>query len=307
MKTIFAGSPHFAAYMLQALLDNNIEVVAVLTQPDKPRGRGLKLKANEVKTLALDKGLPVLQPSSLNSDILFEQLCSYQPEIVVVAAYGLLIPTALLKLPEQGCINIHTSLLPRWRGAAPIQRAIEAGDAITGVSVMRMNEGLDTGEILMQQSLAIHPQETAASLQERLQVLGAELMIRTLGELPVIKATVQDEAEACYAYKISKQETVIDWQLPAVQLERKIRAFNPVPVMHCIWRGRLLKIWQAIAVSNEEKASPGQIISVSQEGILVASGEDALLIKELQLAGGKPQSAAMFIQGHQEMIHSHFD
>ena len=155
MKTIFAGSPHFAAYMLQALLDNNIEVVAVLTQPDKPRGRGLKLKANEVKTLALDKGLPVLQPSSLNSDILFEQLCSYQPEIVVVAAYGLLIPTALLKLPEQGCINIHTSLLPRWRGAAPIQRAIEAGDAITGVSVMRMNEGLDTGEILMQQSLAL--------------------------------------------------------------------------------------------------------------------------------------------------------
>ena len=307
MKTIFAGSPHFAAYMLRALLDNGVEVVAVLTQPDKPKGRGLKIKANEVKILALNEGLPVLQPSSLNSDILFEQLRSYQPEVMVVAAYGLLIPTALLKLPKQGCINIHTSLLPRWRGAAPIQRAIEAGDAITGVSVMRMNEGLDTGEILMQQSLAIHPQETAASLQERLQVLGAELMIRTLGELPVIKATVQDEAEACYAYKISKQETVIDWQLPAVQLERKIRAFNPVPVMRCIWRGRLLKIWQAIAVSNEEKASPGQIISVSQEGILVASGEDALLIKELQLAGGKPQSAAMFIQGHQEMIHSHFD
>lgn len=307
MKTIFAGSPHFAAYMLQALLDNDIEVVAVLTQPDKPRGRGLKLKANEVKTLALDKGLPVLQPSSLNSDIVSEQLCFYQPEVMVVAAYGLLIPTALLKLPKQGCINIHTSLLPRWRGAAPIQRAIEAGDVITGVSVMRMNEGLDTGEILMQQSLAIHPQETAASLQERLQVLGAELMIRTLGELSVVKATAQNEAEACYARKISKQEAVIDWQLSAVQLERKIRAFNPAPVMHCMWEGRLLKIWQAVAVSNVKKASPGQIISVSQEGILVATGEDALLIKELQLSGGKPQSAAMFIQGHQKMIDSHFD
>lgn len=307
MKTIFAGSPHFAAYMLRALLDNGVEVVAVLTQPDKPKGRGLKIKANEVKILALNEGLPVLQPSSLNSDILFEQLRSYQPEVMVVAAYGLLIPTALLKLPKQGCINIHTSLLPRWRGAAPIQRAIEAGDAITGVSVMLMNEGLDTGEILMQQSLAIHPQETAASLQERLQVLGAELMIRTLGKLPVIEATAQDETGACYAHKISKQEAVIDWQLPAIRLERKIRAFNPAPVMHCMWEGCLLKIWQAIAVSCGEKASPGQIISVSQEGILVATGENALLIKELQLAGGKPQSAAMFIQGHQEIIYSRFD
>jgi methionyl-tRNA formyltransferase len=304
MKLVFAGTPAFASTALQALYDAGHQIMLVLTQPDRPAGRGLKLQASAVKQLALKLGLPVLQPRSLrldgtySADALAAQAALLQaaPQAMVVAAYGLILPPWALALPSfsqgLGCINIHGSLLPRWRGAAPIHRAIEAGDTTTGITIMQMDAGLDTGPMLLHQALAIEPADTTASLHDRMAALGAQLVVQAL-DGRVLQPTAQPEAGVTYAHKISKTEAAIDWALPADVIERRLRAFDPFPGCTADLAGQPLKLWRGQVVAGV--GLPGQLLPAPAGELVVACGQGALQVLELQLPGGKRGPASGWV------------
>jgi len=299
MRLVFAGTPAFGEAALRALLESGHDVAAVLTQPDRPAGRGLQVRTGEVKALALARGIPVLQPPTLKSHQPLEQLRAARAQIMVVAAYGLILPVPVLELFPLGCINIHASLLPRWRGAAPIQRALLAGDRETGISIMRMEAGLDSGPVYLQRGLPIEPDDTAGSLHDKLAALGGRCALQVLAGLEAgeMRAVAQPERGVIYADKIEKHEAKINWSHSAAQIERQVRAFNPFPVASTSLRGALLRVWQASAVAHQRHA-PGRVIAVSSAGILVGCGDaGALLLRQLQRAGSKPMSAADFLRG----------
>ncbi len=297
MRVVFAGTPEFAAQALAAILADGNEVVLVLTQPDRPAGRGMSLQASPVKQLALQHGLPVHQPSSLKSEEACQPIIEARPDVMVVAAYGLILPQAALDIPRLGCLNIHASLLPRWRGAAPIQRAILAGDAKTGVTIMRMEAGLDSGPMLLKESLPIADTDTAGTLHDKLAALGARLIVEALpklerGELP---GDIQPEEGVTYAAKLEKAEAALDWRRPALLLDRAVRAFNPFPGATAQMDGQIIKIWRVAAVPGT--GEPGTVLAAGADGIVVACGEGALCLTELQKAGGKRLPAADFLRG----------
>jgi methionyl-tRNA formyltransferase len=296
LRIIFAGTPALAAVTLLALIHSPHRLIAVYTQPDRPAGRGLRFMPSPVKQLALQHALPIYQPTTLKGE---EQatLARFHADAIIVAAYGMLLPTEVLAIPRYGCINIHPSLLPRWRGAAPIERALLAGDKVSGVTIMQMDAGLDTGPILLQHDYLLSPDETAQTLHDRLAQMGARSLLETLDLL--VRGNVcpqsQDSRFATYAHKITKEEALIDWACPAIELERKIRAFNPRPVAHVVWQGKALRIWQAKAFSLDRPCSaPGTILSASHDGIDVMTGVGMLRLLEVQLPGGKVVSAADF-------------
>jgi methionyl-tRNA formyltransferase len=293
MKLIFAGTPEFAAVALAALVEADFDIVCVLTQPDRPAGRGLKLQPSAVKLRALEHSLSVLQPASLKEPASQAALRALGADAMVVAAYGLLLPPAVLAIPPLGCLNIHASLLPRWRGAAPIQRAMLAGDRETGTSIMRMDEGLDTGPVLLRERIAIADDDTAGTLHDKLAGLGARCIVRALNE--PASAQSQDSTNATYAAKIAKAEAAIDWSQPADAIARRIRAFNPAPGAATTWQGTPLKIWNARPV--EGRSEPGTIVRVDADGIVIAAGTGAVKVTELQKAGGKRLTAAAFQGG----------
>ncbi|WP_018989249.1 methionyl-tRNA formyltransferase [Aromatoleum toluclasticum] len=297
LRVAFAGTPEFAAAALEAILAAGFAVPLVLTQPDRPAGRGMKLGASPVKQVALAHGIPVDQPEKLRSEEQRAALAACAPDILVVAAYGLLLPPAVLELPRLGCINIHASLLPRWRGAAPIHRAIEAGDAETGITIMQMDEGLDTGAMLMKRALAIAPDDTTATLHDRLAALGAEMVVEALRALPqgTLRAQPQPEAGATYAAKIGKAEAAIDWGRPAVEIGRAVRAFNPFPGAVGTLREVAVKVWRAEPVAGA--GEPGTVLSADESGVVVACGEGALRLVELQKPGSRRMPAGEFLRG----------
>lgn len=300
MKILFAGTPVFAATALEALINAQHDVSLVLTQPDRPAGRGMKMVASAVKQIAQRHGLALLQPETLKDAELQARLRTLQADVMVVAAYGLLLPEAVLNIPSHGCLNIHASLLPRWRGAAPIQRAILAGDHETGITIMQMDAGLDTGAILLKHALAIVPDDTAQSLHDRLSVLGAQSIVEALALLQQGKlvSSKQDEMLASYAAKIKKDEAEIDWQHSAEQLERKVRAFNPNVGAYTHFHQKILKIWQAEVVVGGVSGKPGEIIAVDRESITVACGSGGLRIKTMQKPGGKKLPMTDFLAGN---------
>lgn len=300
MKLIFAGTPDFAAQALRALINAGHDVALVLTQPDRPSGRGMKLTASAVKTTALAHGLLVEQPVSLKEPGIQARLASIAPDVMVVAAYGLLLPNAILTLPRVGCLNIHASLLPRWRGAAPIQRALLAGDSETGITIMEMDSGLDTGPILRSYPLTIDERETGATLNAKLAALGAQAIVSTLAELDRLNSVPQPTEGITYAGKLTKQEARIDWKSSAKSIVRAIRAFNPSPGAHTMYGGTLLKLWDAYAVPGQGAA--GHIVATGAQEIMVASGAGLVAVTELQRAGSRRLSAAEFILGFPELI-----
>ena len=298
MKIIFAGTPYFSAVTLEALLAQNFSVAAVLTQPDRPAGRGMRLTASPVKQLALAHGLAMLQPASLKSVEVQKTLTNLAADVLVVVAYGLILPEAVLRLPRHGCLNIHASLLPRWRGAAPIQRAILAGDSETGITIMQMDAGLDTGPMLLKKSCPIAAHDNAQTLHDKLAQLGAAAIVEALQLLAkgALKGVVQEESQATYAAKLSKAEAHIDWTQPALQLARAIRAYNPFPIATTTFNLLPIKIWQASMCSGGEGA-PGTVLALEKNGIIVACGQGALSLEVLQRPNAKALPAAQFLQG----------
>ncbi len=297
MRLVFAGTPQFAEVALAALLDAGHDVALALTQPDRPSGRGMRRIASPVKQLAAAHGIATLQPETLKASSVLAQIASAKPDALVVAAYGIILPSAVLALPRHGAINIHASLLPRWRGAAPVQRALLAGDTQSGVTIMQMDEGLDTGPMLAQRALSIAPDDDAGSLHTRLAALGAELLVATLEDVATGRAKVraQPEQGVTYARKIDKAETAVDWSCGAIAIERAVRAFRPTPGARTVLRGETIKIWRAARVLGA--GDPGTILSTSHDSIVVACGESALAVHELQRAGGKRLGAAAFLRG----------
>jgi methionyl-tRNA formyltransferase len=304
MRLAFAGTPEFAEVALARLHEAGFEIALVLTQPDRPAGRGLKLTPSPVKAFALAHGIPVAQPRSLRLDgkypedaaLAREALLAARIDVMVVAAYGLILPQWVLDLPPRGCLNIHASLLPRWRGAAPIHRAIEAGDARTGITIMQMDTGLDTGDMLLSEATEIAPDDTTARLHDRLATLGGRLIVEAL-ELAAcggLKPAPQPAEGVSYAHKIDKAEAALDWALPATVLERRIRAFDPFPGATTQFDGEAIKLWRASVVPVS--GAPGSVLAVTDDGITVACGEAALVITELQRPGGKRLAARQFLQ-----------
>ncbi len=293
LRIIFAGTPDFAARHLDALLAANYNVVGVFTQPDRPAGRGKKLMPSPVKVVAQEHGLPVFQPASLRPAENQQLIADLNADIMVVVAYGLILPKAVLEMPRLGCINVHGSLLPRWRGAAPIQRSLWAGDDETGVTIMQMDVGLDTGDMLYKLACPITPDDTSASLYDKLAELGPQGLIETLQLLASGKARpeVQDESQVTYAEKLSKEEALLDWSLSAAQLERCIRAFNPWPMSYFMMDGQPVKVWKASVLEAATNAAPGTILEADKQGIQVASAQGVLNIEELQPAGKKAMKA----------------
>lgn len=308
LNIIFAGTPDFAAVHLQALLDSEHRVIAVYTQPDRPAGRGKKLLASPVKQLAQQHDIPVYQPHSLRDAQAQAELAALGADIMVVVAYGLILPQAVLDTPRLGCVNVHASLLPRWRGAAPIQRAIEAGDAESGVAIMQMEAGLDTGPVLVESRCAISTADTGGSLHDKLAALGGPALLQALQQLRNGSAApqIQDDAGANYAGKITKEEAKLDWQRPAEELWRKIRAFNPFPVCWTTYiddKGeQRLRVYSAQLERGCHSDAPGTIIGADSEGILVACGREALRLQLLQLPGKKALPAAEILKGYRELF-----
>jgi len=307
MNVAFAGTPEFAQIALAALDDAGFRIPLVLTQPDRPAGRGMKLHASPVKAFAQAHGSPVAQPRSLRLDGKFPDdaalaraaLEAARPDVLVVAAYGLILPQWVLDLPRLGCLNIHASLLPRWRGAAPIHRAIEAGDARTGITVMQMDAGLDTGDMLLMESIDIAADDTTASLHDRLAALGGRMIVEAL-ELAARGGLVrraQPLDGVTYARKIEKAEAAIDWREPAAVIERRLRAFDPFPGATGVLAGETIKCWRGTVITGHHGAA-GEVLAVNDDGITVACGEGALRLTELQRAGGKRLAAAVFLQGN---------
>ncbi|AVP92340.1 methionyl-tRNA formyltransferase [Aeromonas rivipollensis] len=292
LKLIFAGTPDFAARHLAALLSSDHEVVAVYTQPDKPAGRGQKLTASPVKELALAHDLPVYQPASLRNEEAQAELAALGADLMVVVAYGLILPKAVLDTPRLGCLNVHGSLLPRWRGAAPIQRAIWAGDAETGVTIMQMDVGLDTGAMIRKVSCPIAFDETSASLYDKLAELGPQALVDTLNAMAAgeTAAEAQDDALANYAQKLSKEEARIDWSMEAVAIERCIRAFNPWPISWFEAAEQTIKVWQAEVIDSDHGQSAGTLLKADKQGIDVATGKGVLRLLTLQPPGKKAMS-----------------
>ena len=309
MRIIFAGTPPFAATALNALADAGHDIVLVLTQPDRPAGRGMKLSHSAVKQAALTHGLPVYQPPSLKTPEAQADLRAADADIMVVAAYGLILPQAVLDLPRFGCLNIHASLLPRWRGAAPIQRAILAGDDETGITIMQMDAGLDTGAMLSKTAVPIGEHDTAASLHDTLAAAGAAAIVAALANYPVLAPVAQDDAQATYAAKLGKEEAQLDWRQPAAALARAVRAYNPVPGAWTLLDGAPLKIWSAQAVPGLDEpgsGNPGEVLRADADQLVVACGSGALLVQELQVAGSKRMGVAAFLAGRPFMAGTRF-
>lgn len=298
MKLIFAGTPEFAACALKALIDAGHEIAMVLTQPDRPAGRGMKLTPSAVKQVALQHHLPVYQPEKLRTAEQQAPLHDVGADLMVVAAYGLILPQAVLDIPRLGCLNIHGSLLPRWRGAAPIQRAILAGDSETGITIMQMDAGLDTGDMLSIHPVAIDAQDNAASLHDKLAAAGASAIVAAVADLPALqqKRQPQPAEGVTYAEKLRKEESAIDWTQSASTLDRMIRAFNPFPSAQTTWAGEPLKLWRATPVSAS--GTPGTVLAASKDAVVVACGDGALAITEMQKAGSKRMDAAAFLAGN---------
>ena len=308
MRIAFAGTPEFASKALQALHDAGHDIVLVLTQPDRPAGRGLKLQASAVKQLALTHGLPLAQPRSLRLDGKYPDeataaqaaLQQAAPDLMVVAAYGLILPAWALALPRLGCLNIHGSLLPRWRGAAPIHRAIEAGDASTGITIMQMDAGLDTGDMLLTEAVAIAPDDSTGSLHDRLAALGARLIVQAvaLAGRCALQPRAQPTGGVSYAHKIDKAEGPLDWAQPADLLERRIRAFDPFPGCTAVLGGQVVKVWRAALAIGATAGTPGQVLAAPEGQLVVACGVGALALTELQLPGGRRMGVRDFLQRH---------
>ena len=308
MRVMFAGTPEFARSALTALHAAGHDIVGVLTQPDRPAGRGMKLQASAVKQFALSNGLTVAQPQSLKLDGKYPDeaqaahafISNAQADVMVVVAYGLILPQWVLDAPRYGCLNIHASLLPRWRGAAPIHRAIEAGDAQTGVTIMQMDAGLDTGDKLLEESCPISAQDTTASLHDTLAEMGAQMIVTALSQVGHFKPVKQALEGVTYAHKIEKAEAAIDWKQSAQVLAQRVRAFDPFPGMTVQWGGEVIKVWQAHAeplpLETSHPKAPGTLLSVQEEGLRVACGEGVLCLTQLQKAGGKRQAAADFVR-----------
>ena len=301
MQIGFAGTPAFAAVALEAILEAGMPVSLTLTRPDRPRGRGMRVDSGPVKALASARGIPVLQPASLRDPAALIRITATPLDILVVAAYGLILPRDVLSWPRHGCINIHASLLPRWRGAAPIQRALLAGDQHTGISIMRMDEGLDTGPVVVRHPVAIASRETAGSLHDKLAVVGAQAIVEVLSKLArnePVPALAQTDEGASYAAKIDRAETFIDWRQSASAIDRKIRAFDPVPGAQTTLAGETVKLWGAVPAAGAPAGRPGAVVAADTAGIVVACGEGTLSVTSLQRAGGKRLSAAAFLAGH---------
>ncbi|MEY4075710.1 MAG: Methionyl-tRNA formyltransferase [Pseudomonadota bacterium] len=314
MRVIFAGTPEFARSALTALHAAGHDIVGVLTQPDRPAGRGMKLQASAVKQFALSKGLTVVQPQSLKLDGKYPVeaqaaqafISNAQADVMVVAAYGLILPQWALDAPRYGCLNIHASLLPRWRGAAPIHRAIEAGDAQTGVTIMQMDAGLDTGDMLLEERCPISAHDTTASLHDTLAEMGAQMIVKAVSQAGHFKPVKQPLEGVTYAHKIEKVEAAIDWTQSAQVLAQRVRAFDPFPGMTVNWGGEVIKVWQAHAEPLPLDAShlkaPGTLLSVQEEGLRVACGEGVLCLTQLQKAGGKRQSTTDFARSFKAQV-----
>ncbi|AOV95742.1 methionyl-tRNA formyltransferase [Edwardsiella hoshinae] len=302
LRIIFAGTPDFAARHLAALLGSEHQIVGVFTQPDRPAGRGNKLTPSPVKALAEQHALPIFQPASLRLAENQKLVADLQADVMVVVAYGLILPQAVLDMPRLGCINVHGSLLPRWRGAAPIQRALWAGDAETGVTIMQMDAGLDTGAMLLKLACPIAQDDTSATLYDKLADLGPQGLLTTLAQLAdgSAQAQQQDDALACYAEKLSKEEARLDWRLSAEQLARCVRAFNPWPVSFFMLEEQPVKVWGAYALKQDSDALPGTIVSADKHGIAVATAQGVLLLTQLQPAGKKSMAARDLLNSRKE-------
>ena len=306
LRIVFAGTPEFAAEHLKALLNSPYQVVAVYTQPDRPAGRGQKLMPSPVKQLALQHEIAVYQPQTLRDPAAQAELAALKPDLLVVVAYGLILPQVVLDIPRLGCINSHASLLPRWRGAAPIQRAIQAGDAESGVTVMQMEAGLDTGPMLLKVSTPISADDTGGSLHDRLAELGPPAVLQAIAGLAAgsLRGEVQDDSLATYAHKLNKDEALLDWSRPAVELERLIRAFNPWPICHSSLNGAPLKVLaaQLVTEQGEGRGAPGEILAASKDGLTVACADGALRLTRLQLPGGKALNFADLFNSRREQF-----
>lgn len=302
MKIIFAGTPEFAVPTLEALIHSEHEILAVYTQPDRPAGRGQKISQSPVKQLALTNKIPVYQPATLRDADAQQQLQNLKPDVIIVVAYGLMLPPSILNLPRLGCINIHASLLPRWRGAAPIQRAILAGDHETGITIMQMEEGLDTGPILKKIVCPITATDTSAKLHEKLATLGNEALLTTLKNLTILQSEKQNSTQATYAQKIEKNEAEINWNLSAIELDRLVRAFNSWPIAYTYLQNQLVKIWEVEVLAEATNFTPGTIVRSSKDGIDVATSQGLLRLLIIQLAGGRCLPVADILHAKAEMF-----
>lgn len=300
LSLLFAGTPEFSVPALEALLASRHRVVAVYTQPDRPAGRGQQVTMSAVKQCALRHGLPVEQPQTLKDLAAVERLAHWSADLMIVVAYGLLLPKTVLETPRLGCVNIHASLLPRWRGAAPIQRAIQAGDKESGVTIMQMDVGLDTGPMLLERVTPIDARETAAMLHDRLAALGAAAVIEAIDAIAAGSAMprAQPKDGATYAAKIRKEEALIDWSRSALEIDRQVRAFNSWPIAETRWNGQQLRVWESLPLSTETSAPPGTVIATSAAGIDVATGAGTLQLTRVQSAGRKAMAAADFLKAH---------
>jgi methionyl-tRNA formyltransferase len=300
LSLLFAGTPEFSVPALEALIASRHRVVAVYTQPDRPAGRGQQVTMSAVKQCALKHRLPIEQPQSLKDPVAVERLAQWSADLMIVVAYGLLLPKNVLETPRLGCVNIHASLLPRWRGAAPIQRAIQAGDAESGVTIMQMDVGLDTGPMLLERVTPLAPRETAATLHDRLAALGAEAVIEAIDAIAASTATPREQPKegATYAAKIRKEEALIDWSKSALEIDRQVRAFNPWPIAETRWHGQQLRIWEAEPLATQSSAKPGTVVATGGAGIEVATGAGTLQLTRVQAAGRKAMPAADFLKAH---------
>jgi len=301
-RIIFAGTPEFSLPCLVALLRSSHDICAVFTQPDRRAGRGHKLQASPVKTLALQHNIPVYQPVSLKNLKIQNEIKALQADIIIVVAYGLLLPKAVLEMPRLGCVNVHASLLPRWRGAAPIQRTLLAGDLKTGISLMKMDEGLDTGGVFKQFLYDISANETGQSLHDKLSAMGAQILMESIDIIEDLTEIPQNNKLATYAHKLEKSEAQLDWQQSAVQLERKIRAFNPWPVAQTEIRGEKLRIWSAQVLGEKTTKNAGEILHCQRTGIDVATGDGILRLLTIQKAGKRAMSVRDFLNAHQAWL-----